>query len=318
MARGKKRSFEDELAALDVVARAPGSDEARARLAEGLASKRGLVAARAARLVKEHALPGFERALADAFARFLVDADPVCQAKLAAIEALDYAESGDAEPFLRAARHVQLEGGNDSAAPLRARAVLALARLGHPDFDLVAATLLADRVANVRQAALDALAHRGDRANAALALLKLGAGDAEPAVVLASMTTLLALAPAHALGALRDALDGDDAARAELAAVALGQSRLDNALTVLLDALARRMRAEEREPLIRAIALHRTDRALSAILAIVSDGAPDDARTAIEALVPRRFDPGLIARVRAAAAANDRADLAPLVDDLFR
>lgn len=242
----RRPSFEEELAALDGVARTPRSEEARARLDAALASKRSLVVARAARLIKEHAVAGFERALTDAFARFLVDpvkSDPVCQAKVAAIEALDYGESDDAEPFLRAVRHVQLEGGTDSAAPLRARAVLALARLGHPDFDLVAATLLGDPIANVRQATLDALAHRGDRACAALAMAKLATGDAEPEVVLAAMTALLDL---------------------------------------------------------------------------IRNAAPPDARTAIESLAPRRFEPNVADRVRQAANDNDRGDLTPLVDDVFR
>ena len=316
----RRVSFEEELAALSAVAAAPRSDDARARLRAGLGSKRSLVAARAARLIKEHAVPGFERELAAAFARFLVDpvkSDPVCQAKVAAIEALDYGESDDAEPFLRAVRHVQLEGGSDSAAPLRARGVLALARLGHPDFDLVAATLLADPIANVRQAALDALAHRGDRAGAALALLRLAAGDDEPAVLLAAMTTLLSLAPAWALPMLGEALDGDDERRCELAAVALGQSRNDDALALLLAALSRCTRAEERDPVIRGIGLHRSDRALAALLDLIANASPDDARAAIESLAPRRFEPGLTARVRAAARENDRADLARVVDELF-
>ena len=317
----RRASFEEELAALDGVAQAPRSEEARSRLDAALGSKRSLVVARAARLIKEHAVAGFERALTDAFARFLVDpvkSDPVCQAKVAAIEALDYGESGDAEPFLRAVRHVQLEGGSDSAAPLRARAVLALARLGHPDFDLIAATLLGDPIANVRQATLDALAHRGDRACAALAMAKLATGDAEPEVVLAAMTALMTLAPAWALDTLRDALGGEDARRAELAAVALGQSRSDEALGLLLDALACATRAEEREPLVRALGLHRSDRALAALLDLIRNAAPADARTAIESLAARRFEPHVAARVRTAAAENDRADLTPLVDDLFR
>jgi len=163
---GKGRvSFEDELRALSAVADSPRSDEARARLLAGLRSKRSLVAARAARLVKEHRLEGFDDELEALFERFLPDpvkSDPVCQAKLAAIEALDYCESMNAAPFLRASVHVQHEP-SDTAAPMRARAVLALARIGHDDFDLVAARLLADPVATVRQGALDALTHRGDR-----------------------------------------------------------------------------------------------------------------------------------------------------------
>ena len=126
------------------------------------------------------------------------------------------------------------------AAPLRARAVVALARLGHPDFDLVAARLLTDVTASVRQAALEALVHRGDRAHAALALVKVRGGDEDPSVTVAAMNALVTLAPAWGIAELREILAGGAADRIELAAVALGGSRSDEALTALVDARARR------------------------------------------------------------------------------
>ena len=139
---GKRRvSFEEEQHALTEAAASPRSDEARARLVAGLRSGRSLVAARAARLIKEHRLEGFDEELEALFTRLLPDpvkSDPVCSAKLAAIEALDYLESMDPAPFVRASVHVQHEP-SDTAAPMRARAVLALARIGHDELDLVAA-----------------------------------------------------------------------------------------------------------------------------------------------------------------------------------
>jgi len=316
----KRASFEEEQAALSTVVANPRSDEARQRLLAALRSKRSLVVARAARLIKEHRLDGFDDELVAAFDRHLPDpvrSDPTCAAKLAAIEALDYCECDDFAPFLRAASHEQWEGGNDTAAPMRARAVLALARLGYADFDLVAARLLADATASVRQAALDALAHRGERANAALALLKLRSGDEDPLVTLAAMAALLALAPACGLDELRALLNSKAEDKRELAAVALGQSRSDEALTILLDALERCTRAEERSALLRGAGLHRSDRALDALLAVIADYQEVDARAAIESLGARRFEPGVADRVRAAAARNDRADLSAYVDAVF-
>ena len=127
----------------------------------------------------------------------------------------------------------------------------------------------------------------------------------------------MALAPAPGLEALGRALDGDDAQARELAAVALGQSRLDEALTVLLTALDGCARAEEREPLLRGIGLHRSERALAAMLAVIAERAAGDATAAIEALGARRFEPGVAERVRAAARRNDRAELEPIVDEVF-
>jgi hypothetical protein len=299
----------------------PRADETRARIAAALRSGRSPVTARAARLVKEHALEGFEAELKQAFERFLHDpvkSDPTCQAKQAALEALDYGESLDPQPFLRAVEHVQIEGlGNDTAAALRARGVLALARVGHADFELVVARLLVDPLPPVRQAALDALAHRGDRSGAPLALFKLRLGDDDPLVTLAAMTTLMALAPEPGLVELRVALDDDRPERRELAAVALGQARGDDALAVLLDALEGCTRPEERDPILRGIGLHRSERALTTLLAVITERAAADARVAVEALGARRFEPGLAERVRAAAAQNERAELAAVVDEVF-
>ncbi len=316
----KRATFEEEQAALSIVVANPRSDDARQRLLAGLRSKRSLVVARAARLIKEHHLDGFDDDLKAAFDRYMPDpvkSDPTCAAKLAAIEALDYGESGDAEPFLRAVDHEQWEGGNDTAAPMRARAVLALARIGHADFDLVAAQLLTDQTAPVRQAALDALGHRGDRANAALALLKLRSGDEDPLVTLAAMTALMTLAPAWGLEELRDRLDSKNEETRELAAVALGQSRSDEALTVLLNALERCSRSEERAAILRGAGLHRSDGALDALLAVIADSHEVDARAAIDALGARRFEPGLAERVRAAAARNEHAELNAFVESVF-
>jgi hypothetical protein len=318
--KGKRPGLEDELALLSSVAADPRSDQARQRILDGLRSKRSFVVARAGRLAKEHHLEGLEEELAGVFARFMHDpvkSDPTCAAKLAAIEALDYAEWGDAEPFLRASAHVQWEGGNDTAAPLRARAVMALARIGHADFDLVAARLLTDGIAPVRQAALDALVHRGDRAHAGLALMKLRSGDEDPMVTLAAMSALLALAPAHGREALQPLLDGENEEQRELAAVALGQSRGDEALAMLLRALEGCARTEERTALLRGIGLHRSERALEALLVVIAEAHEADARAAIEALSARRFEPGIGERVRAAARRNDRAALDPLVDEIL-
>ena len=76
-------------------------------------------------------------------------------------------------------------------------------------------------------------------------------------------------------------------------------------------------RSDERVALLRGAGLHRSERALTALLTVIADAHEADARAAIEALGPRRFEPGIADRVRAAAARNDRADLLPFVDAVF-
>jgi hypothetical protein len=285
---------------------------------EALRSRRSHPCARAAQLVKKHALDGFEADLAAAFERFCenpVKADPSCGAKLACLEALDFGESANEKIFVRAARLVQLEPAwgppVDTATSVRARGLLALARLGWDDLDLLVAESLTDEHPPVRQAALDALAHRGARAGASLALYKLRRGDEDPLVTLAAMAALLTLAPEWGVEELRARLAGDEC---ELAAIALGQSRADGALPLLLSALEECVEPARRKHLFRGLGLHRSDRALEKLLQVIAESPLGDAREAVLALAVRRYDPGIVERVRRAAA---RPALRSVVDEHF-
>src|SRR5262245_17790560 len=320
--RRRQPSLEAEQAALRMADENPGSPGAIEALRATLRSGRSLMAARAAQIIKEHRLDELTGELVLAFDRFLADPvknDPSCHAKLAILEALDEIEAMSAAPFLSGARHIQKEPAwgppVDTAAGVRARSVVALARIGYADLDLLAAELLADPEAPVRRAAADALAVRGLRTGAALALVKLRLGDDDPLVTLAAMSALLTLAPDVALTIL-DALLEDEETR-ELAAVPPGQSRREDALELLRAALARCVRSRERLPLLRAIGLHRSDAALAIALDVIADGAPPDAEAAVAALGARRFEPGIAARVRAAATRNGQVDLSRAIARAF-
>ena len=316
----KRATLEQEQAALARAAADPRAHLEEVRAALG--SRRSLVAARAAHLVKQHALDGLEAELQAAFLRFLDDpvkSDPSCAAKLATLEALDYGGSLDEALFLRAARLVQLEPAwgppVDTAVAVRARGVVALARLGWEELDLLCAELLTDPEAPVRQAALDALGHRGARGGASLALYKLRLGDEDPLVTLAAMSALLLLAPEWGLAELEPLLGGKDEERRELAALALGQSRAEGALPLLLRALEACVQPRERKALYRGIGLHRSDAALEALLGVITGAPPADAREAIAALSARRWDPGVADRVRQSAAGREGLEAA--LDESF-
>jgi HEAT repeat protein len=315
-ARGPARraSAEVQLAALDAAAEAPASAETGARLREALGAAVGLVVARAAKIIREHALAGFEAELVAAFRRLLVDPiknDPGCLGKLAALEALDFGDHDDAELFIEATRYVQKEPAwgppVDTAVGVRSRGVLALARLAHRDLSLVAGGLLADPESPVRQAAAEALAGSGDRAQAGALALRWTLRDEDPLVVLACMTGLLVLAPDYALPRLRAALHGPDDGERELAALALGPSTRPEALDLLLEHLEVAPQSRERAATLRALGLQRNDRALAALLKVVETGSVRDAEAAIAGLGTRRFDAGVPDRTRAAARASEAA-----------
>jgi HEAT repeat protein len=311
---GKRAPIESQLAALATATAVPASPEASAKLREALQHGPGLVSSRAAKIVREHALDGFEADLVAAFRRLRDDpvkSDPGCLGKLAALEALDFGSSDDADLFVEATRYFQLEPAwgkpVDSAVGVRARGVLALARLAHRDLSLVGGGLLADPASPVRQAAAEALASTGDRAQAGALALRWILGDEDPLVVLACMSGLLAVAPDNALPRLRAALHGANDGERELAALALGQSTREEALDLLIEHLEAAPRASERSPTLRALGLQRNERALAALLKIVEAGHFQDAEAAVAGLGARRFDAGVRERTYAAAGANPDA-----------
>ncbi|MFL5305043.1 MAG: HEAT repeat domain-containing protein [Polyangia bacterium] len=282
---------------------------------EALQSGHGLVVARAAKTIREHALEGFDGELIAAFRRLLADPvkyDPGCRGKLASLDALDFGGHDDAAVFVEATKTFQPEPAwgppVDTACGIRARGVLALARLAHPDLSLVAGGLLADPESPVRQAAAEALSANGDRALAGALALRWNIGDEDPLVILACMTGLLALAPDHALPRLRDALHGADDGRRELAALALGPSTRPEALETLLAHLQAAPRASERAPTLRALGLQRNDRALAVLLDVVTSGTIQDAEAAVAGLAARRFEAGVRERTHAAARENPAAE----------
>ena len=300
----KRSSVDDELARVRAAAADPRTPSATEDITRGLSSKHARVVKAAAQLVKSRRLEGFTKALQAAYGRLLEDAvkrDPGCQAKLAVLEALDFTESMDEEPFVAATSLVQLEPAwgkpVDSAGPCRGRAILALARIGHADTVLLAGALLADTEVSARAAAADALANSGVRHGAGVLLLKLAVGDEDPLVLLGCMSGVLSLAPEVALARFGPVLHGPDEQQRELVAVSFGQSTRADACRALITALDACVLSKERAVLLRALGLHRSDAALEALLGIIDRGNDVDAKAAIRALAPRRFDPGLRARV---------------------
>jgi len=302
--REKKSPAAEQLEVLGKLAEGPLDAGGVASLRQALRSSDNRVVARAAGIIKERRLDGFTQDLLGAFDCLRTaptKSDAGCVAKLAVIEALDFTDCPDARPFLQAARMVQLEpswgGAVDSAGPLRARAILALANLGHPDILLLSAELLSDAEAGVRQAAADAVAHCGARHGAALLLMASRRDAEDPMVVQAALSGLLSLAADWALPLLRELLDGPSQAR-ELAAEVLGQSSREDAMDVLLEFIENCPLAAARAVVVNAIGLHRSDRALDALLKMIAEGRSVDAVASVRALSSRKFDPRLRQRVQ--------------------
>lgn len=301
----KAKRFETELRAAEALRHAPDPVGIRAALAH----RSGMIAAPAARAVAAHRLDGFEAQMLAALERYYADPverDPQCLGKLALVTALDELGCGDAAPFLRAARHVQLEpvwgGTQDSAPPLRIRAAQALVRLGHHGVYRLLGDLLVDAVGEVRGAAAQMLGAIGGERAALLLRLRLAVGDKDVDVLADYAGGLLACEGAEAIPLVVTLLDHDDRAVVGGAALALGGSRLPEALEPLLTALRNSTDRQLTRTLVDAIALQRSDATAEVLLGLVAEGDREEAVAAAEGLRLYRDRPAIVERAKAALA----------------
>lgn len=176
-----KRSFEDQLVALDALRRdTPAA--AVAPLRKALGHRNNYVVAKAADLVREFVLTELIPDLLTAFDRFFADpvkSDPQCWAKNALSRVLAGFEHQDAEVFLRGMRHIQLEpvwgGRSDTAGTLRGTCALALVQcrsLPEPELLRHLLELFSDKDKSVRVEAVRAVEQVGSSSAALLLRLR--------------------------------------------------------------------------------------------------------------------------------------------------
>ena len=197
----KRLSLDDKLAAVRLLRDRDPSPELTAELKTAIDDRSNLIVAAAAAIAGDQGLLELAPTLASALDRFLVDplkTDKLCRAKLAVIQALDKLEHGAPDVFLKAARHVQLEpvwgGSEDTAAPLRAAALLALARIDVDGLLTILVDALVDPQKDVRIAAAQALGYHGSESAGLILRLKARLGDREPEVFSECLSGLLACA----------------------------------------------------------------------------------------------------------------------------
>ncbi|MBN2196524.1 MAG: HEAT repeat domain-containing protein [Polyangiaceae bacterium] len=322
-ARKPKPTVEALVAALaELPADAP-DPEAAGLVRAALGHRHWMAVEHAARAIARHGWRGFEADLQAVWGRFVDPGpklDPGCRAKAAALTALDVLELFDPDPFLQAIRYVQFEpswgGREDSAGGVRQRALFGLLRQRHSDALLYAGELLADPSIDVRAGAAEAIGQYGETGGACLLVHRLRAGD-DPRVLLACASSLIALADGFARSLLGEWLRAGTEAQREIAALALGQSRaIEDAETLIrwLDGLAGEVALELG---IRALSLHRSERARSHLLELIATGSLARARAAVRALGEHRYDVALTARVREAARLRKDMRLRKVVEEVF-
>ncbi len=306
----RRRPLEETLLALRRARESPGTEESQRELRRVLSSEGSHAVARAAVLVGGLGLEALVPDLVAAFPRFfdgLPRADPGCAAKTAIVEALRRLEHDDRALYRRGAGHVQMEpvfGGRvDTAVDLRGASALALAETAGSDVLVDLANLLADPEPPVRVSASRAVSVHGRGGGIPLLHLKALAGDPEPRVVSECLLALLRLDAPGEMRFVASFLEkGDEAA--EAAAIALGESRLVDALPVLRAWLEPARRRGMGRTALLAVASLRRDEAVDLLLSLARDEPPSTARDALAALASIGSDAALYERAKAAVRAR--------------
>ena len=176
-----------------------------------------------------------------------------------------------------------------------------------------------DADAGARIGAVRAIACGNPREAELLLRAKALAGDVEPQVLGECFTGLLGVEPEESLDFVAAYLTHDDEALRELAALALGESRIDGALQPLKQAWSGVLLGDEfRRALLRAAAAHRSEAAFDWLLEIVGEARVPVAREAIDALTTYKHNAKLIQRLETALTERGDAALLAHLDALAR
>jgi HEAT repeat protein len=256
-----------------------------------LKGKSNQVVAKAARIAGELHASDLIDDLVAAFHRLMANPqklDKGCAATTeiaAALYQMDYLEP---EIYVLGIHHVQMEGSFgppvDVAAKLRAHSALGLARTRHPQALEEIVPLLVDPWPQARIGAVRALASNGGHAGALLLRLKVLTGEDELDVLAECFSGLLECAPESSLSLVATYINAEDHAAAEAALLAIGSSRLPEALTLLQARWEESAFSPLRRTLLLAIAMVRSEAAIKFILSLLPDSNVQTAKEIITAL----------------------------------
>jgi HEAT repeat protein len=308
-----KRSFEEQIAALDALRHGP-ADARVEPLCKALAQRNNFLAAKAADMVREFALASLMPELLRAFDRFFENPekiDPQCWAKNALSRALAALEYEESEVFLRGMRHIQMEpvwgGRSDTAGTLRATCALALVQcrsLTEKDLLEHLADLFADKDKAVRTEVVRAIEQVGSPSAALLLRLRAVLGADEPEVLGACYSGVLHIEGARAIPWVARFLAAADDSAGE-AALAIAGTHSTEGLSTLRECFARATDPWWRSVLLSAISLTRQEEALEFLLDLVRSESLD-AEAAIEAVLRSAPSQEVIQRLQALVAGNPR------------
>lgn len=317
MARSRK--LDEALASLKAIRNDLTSEAAVATLQQVINGKHSIAIAQAAKLIGEAELYDLKPELVNAFERFMkkpADTDPGCKAKEKIAETLYRMEFSDEQLFLRGIHHIQLEKtwgtSVDTAAGLRGVCALGLVRMNYPKVMIELVDLLTDREPSARATAAKAIAYTEKQEGVPLLRLKARLGDANPQVLSECFIGLLKLDPDPSLSFVAEFLNSQPEQICEMAALALGESRLEAAFPILQNFWQHSPQQNFRRIGLMAIAMLRHDQAIDFLLSLIANGCRPDAQDALLALQMYQQEPALWGRVQQTIAKREDAFLLEL------
>jgi HEAT repeat protein len=312
----KRASLDDKLVAIRRLRDQDAGPDLTGKLGKAIADRSNFVVGAAAGIVGDRGMVELAGELEQAFPRFLEDplrTDKLCRAKLAIVQALDKVQHPRSDVFHLAAKHVQHEpvfgGTEDTASPLRAAALRALARIDEPGLLVLLADALVDPEKEVRIAAAEALAYQGSPAAALLLRLKTRIGDGDSEVLSECLAGLLSCAPAESFDLVASYLNFLREDPCEAAMLALGRSRLPEAFEALKGCWNRQPPAGLRDTCLLALAMLRLPAATEFLVELLESVPETTAIAVLSALKVQAHDPKLHERIAGAVSARRLASL---------
>lgn len=287
---GRKNTFDDKLARFKALDDAPDG-QVVAELRKLLGEDNAFFIGEAAKLAKTRELRDLEKDLVAALRRLLTGkiSDRGCIAKQNVLTALVTFDAHVPDVYLLGLHYIQWDHSfgppEETGSVVRGLCAHALVRIDHPTAIFDVAPLLFDDKPEVRIAAAEALVATGDRTCAAVLHVRLLAGENKPDALEALYRCLLAIDCKRYLPIVAKGLANDE----EAAALALGGSRLPEALTILQDAL-RTALGELEGTILLSMALLRTEEATAYLMELVEEAHEGRAIKAIDALGLHRHD----------------------------
>ena len=292
-----------------------------AELKAFLKNRSNLVVARAAKIAGQSRAAELVPDLVATLQRLMENPsklDKTCAATTAAVEALYEMDYAEPEIYLRGIHHVQMEGSFgppvDAAAKLRGASAQGLARTRHPAALDEIVSVLVDEWPEARIGAVRALASNGGEAGALLIKLRILSGERQPDVLAECFSGLLAAAPQKSLPLVAGFIDSEDTAIAEAALLALGSSRLPQALALLKAKCEESAGGPLRKAMLLAIAMVRSDAAIEYLLRLLADCPATMAKDVLEALTFFRNSENVRKRVESVVAQRNEKS----VSEAFR